>query len=556
MASLSERMVDILRRSQIVPETDLKDALASIGKEGQNKLREVLVKRGLVTEKALVSILSLEIDRPFLSLERLKPDPQLGKLLQESTARQFHVVPVSKIGMTLTVAVADPFDVLALDELRGVTHCKIECVLSSPQDIETALDRLYSAVQSFGPPKNRLPIRTLEKETAAPCVKMVDRLLNDALKNRASDIHIEPLEKTVRVRFRIDGNLREIETFSKKDLRPVLTRVKIMSKLDITESRLPQDGRLKIKMTDREVDCRVSVLPVMHGGKVVMRILDKTNLQIGLENLGFLPETLEAFKAAVKKPFGMILVTGPTGSGKSTTLYSILNQLNTPEKNIITIEDPIEYQVRGITQIQTRSEVGLDFAKGLRATLRQSPDVVMVGEIRDAETADIAIKASLTGQLVLSTLHTNDAAGAMTRLVDMGVEPFLIASSVILVAAQRLVRNVCPSCKKDADIPTEVLRGLAHDLDRICPNSKERIFLKGQGCARCNGTGYYGRMGILETLVVTDELRDLVTRRASSFEIKEAALKKGMTTLRDDALKKFCMGRTTLEEVLRVTSGD
>ncbi len=335
-----------------------------------------------------------------------------------------------------------------------------------------------------------------------------------------------------------------------------MTRLKIMSRLDITEHRVPQDGRFKVKLQDKEVDFRVSVLPVHFGNKIVMRILDKSAISFGLDKLGFLPETLEAFKSAVEKPFGMILITGPTGSGKSTTLYSILNQLNVPERNVITIEDPIEYQVRGITQIHARAEVGLDFANGLRAILRQSPDVVMVGEIRDSETADIAIKASLTGQLVLSTLHTNDASGAMTRLIDMKVEPFLIASSVILVAAQRLCRKICQNCKEKMDIPSEAFKKMGIDLDKLVPDSKNRNFFRGRGCDKCNNTGYRGRLAVLETLVVDDTIRDLIVKRVSSFEIKDYAVKNGMTTLREDAVKKFCQGVTTLDEVIRVTTED
>lgn len=356
------------------------------------------------------------------------------------------------------------------------------------------------------------------------------------------------------MRLRVDGCLEETAPILKTLQNSVLTRLKIMSRLDITENRIPQDGRFKIKLQNKEVDFRVSVLPVAHGSKVVMRLLDKTSLSLGLEKLGFAPETLAAMKNAVEKPFGMILITGPTGSGKSTTLYSILHQLNTPEKNIVTIEDPIEYQVKGITQIQTRSEIGFDFASGLRAILRQSPDIVMVGEIRDAETADIAIKASLTGQLVLSTLHTNDAAGAVSRLVDMKIEPFLIASSVVLVAAQRLCRKICAHCKEKSDVPDEVLKRLAINPDKLFEGQKEKNFFRGKGCIYCNKTGYLGRMGLLEALTITDEVRDLIMKRSSAHVIKEHAVKQGMKTLRDDALRKCAQGLTTLDEVLRVTT--
>ena len=392
-----------------------------------------------------------------------------------------------------------------------------------------------------------------EESKKAPIVKMVDLILAEALKKRASDVHIEPTEKELRIRYRIDGSLQEAFSLPKRNQNAVLTRLKIMSRLDITESRLPQDGRFKVKLDNKEIDFRVSVLPLNYGGKFVLRALDKSNLGVGLEKLGFLKETLEIFNEGLKRPYGMMLITGPTGSGKSTTLYSILNRLNTPEKNIITIEDPVEYQVEGITQIQARPEIGLTFATGLRGLLRQSPDVIMVGEIRDFETADIAIKASLTGELVLSTLHTNDAAGAITRLIDMGVEPFLIASSVILAAAQRLCRRICPYCKTKVDIPASVFERVGVSKKEL-EESKVDKFFKGKGCNRCNDTGYYERMGTLEILLIDDKIRDMIIKCVPSDQIKEYAVKHGMSTLRNNALKKFFNGDTTLEEVIRITT--
>lgn len=362
----------------------------------------------------------------------------------------------------------------------------------------------------------------LEGETA-PIVKIVNLILIESLKRRASDIHVEPEEDSLRVRYRVDGSLHEVLTIPKKNQNAVLARLKIMSGMDITESRIPQDGRFKIRARNKEVDYRVSVLPTSFGAKVVLRALDKSNLSMGLDKLGFSEYTLQRFKEAIAMPFGMILVTGPTGSGKSTTLYSVINQLNTADKNIITIEDPVEYQVEGITQVQANSDIGLTFASGLRSLLRQSPDVIMIGEIRDSETADIAIKASLTGQLVLSTLHTNDAPTAISRLMDMGVEPFLIASSIILVAAQRLCRVVCKACN-------------------------------GKGCEKCSSTGYYGRRAILEVLRVDDKVRELIIDRASVDKVRNYAISKGMKTLRQDAMEKYEKGVTTKEEVLRVTS--
>ncbi len=574
MKNLSERIVEVLKQSKRISEADIQKALVEYAKDGNGKLRDVLVRMGLITDKELTSLLSAELKIPFLNLAKYKIDPELFCLIPEKLARRHQIIPISKIGNTLTLAVVDPFNIIAVDDIELITKSKVECVLSTEKDVQDALDKVYAnesenidtIIGQLGVEAQDLEVVKSQEDSdvanissqsaEAPIVKMVDLILREALNKRASDIHIEPFEHSVRVRYRVDGNLQEALQIPKKNQNAILTRLKIMSRLDITEHRLPQDGRFKVKLQDKEVDFRVSLLPVHFGNKIVMRILDKSSISFGLDNLGFLPETLEAFKSSVAKPFGMILITGPTGSGKSTTLYSVLNQLNTPERNIITIEDPIEYQVTGITQIHARAEVGLDFANGLRAILRQSPDVVMVGEIRDSETADIAIKASLTGQLVLSTLHTNDAAGAMTRLIDMKVEPFLIASSVILVVAQRLCRKVCIHCKEKMDIPAEVFKKIGIDLDKLAPDSKSRNFLKGRGCDKCSHTGYRGRLAVLEALVVDDTIRDLIVKRVSSYEIKDYAVKMGMSTLREDAFKKFCQGVTTLDEVIRVTTED
>ncbi len=574
MKNLNDRLLQLLKASNRIGDKDIRLVLQEHAKNPAEKIRVILVRRGLVAENELSSLLSTELKIPFLNLAKYKIDPEVIHQVPEKLAKSHQVIPISKIGDKLTLAMADPLDILAVDDIELHTRMKVDCVVSTAKDIQEAIDRFYpheaedmAAIASAASEVSE-ELRVVKGEedsdvskatglmNEAPVVKLVDLLLLEALRKRASDIHIEPFEKNVRVRYRIDGNLEEAFEIPKKNQNAVLTRLKIMSRLDITENRVPQDGRFKVKVREKEVDFRVSILPVYFGNKVVMRILDKGALSFGLDHLGFLPETLGAFKAAVEKPFGMILITGPTGSGKSTTLYSILSQLNTPEKNIITIEDPIEYQIKGITQIHARPEVGLDFANGLRAILRQSPDVVMVGEIRDSETADIAIKAALTGQLVLSTLHTNDAAGAMTRLVDMHVEPFLIASSVILVAAQRLCRKICGHCKEKVDIPKEVFGRLNVRFEKIAPNAKDRNFFKGKGCTHCNRTGYWGRMGVLETLVVDDTVRDLVVKNASAFEIKNYAVKNGMTTLHEDALKKCCQGLTTLDEVIRVTMGD
>jgi type IV pilus assembly protein PilB len=386
----------------------------------------------------------------------------------------------------------------------------------------------------------------------APVVKMVNSVLEKALKSRASDIHFEPYEKEFRIRYRVDGSLKESFSHSLELYPALVARIKIISVIDITERRLPQDGRFRLMLKDRQIDFRVSVLPTYFGEKIVLRVLDRSGIKSGLDKLGFTEKPTRALAEAIKKPYGLILVTGPTGSGKSTTLYSILNSLNTPQKNLMTVEDPVEYQVEGITQTQVQPEIGLTFASGLRALLRQSPDIVLVGEIRDSETADIAVKAALTGHLVFSTLHTNSAAGAMTRLMDMGVEPFLIASSVICVGAQRLLRKICPHCKEPAVVPAEVLlrcKFSKPELDKIAP-------FTGKGCAKCNMTGYFGRTGASEVLLVDSDIRKLVIQKKSSNVIHQLAVEKGMETLFENALGLFKAGITTLEEVLRVTSED
>ncbi len=568
----NEIVLSALKKNGKVPE-ELKKAQNICSQEANVKLWDALIQKGVIGEKELAAILSAELKIPFLNLARFKVNPELAKIIPEKTARKYQIVPVSIIGKRLTVAMADPLNILNIDDVAILTQTKVDYVMSTAKDITDAMEKLYvnergqlgAIMEEIGSGGESVELirQSEESETAsvsqesqAPIVKMVDLFLREALKKRASDIHIEPFENRIRVRYRIDGHMQEAFIIPKKNQNVLLTRIKIMTKLDITENRIPQDGRFKIKFPEKEVDFRVSILPTYFGSKIVMRILDKTAISLGLESLGLLPETTKAFESAIAKPFGMILITGPTGSGKSTTLYSILSKLNTSDRNIITIEDPIEYQVRGITQIQARHEIGMDFASGLRAILRQSPDVVMVGEIRDGETADIAIKAALTGQLVLSTLHTNDSAGAVTRLIDMGVEPFLISSSVVLVAAQRLCRRICDFCKEKTEIPPEVFKRLDVDIDKIAPDAKARVFLKSNGCDKCAKTGFKGRLSIVEALTIDEEIRDMIVRRASSLEIKNYAVKKGMSTLRVDALKKFCMGLTTLDEVIRVTAED
>ena len=537
--SLHDKLTQVLLTKKLLTEKDLKRARDIQKKEG-GAFTNVLIREGMVKEEELLSLMSSTFNIPAVNLARYKIEPDGVKLIPEKMARQYRLIAICKLTNTLIVSMSDPLNVFAVDDLKMLTKLNIEPILSTESSILEAIDKFYgtekrrlsdivkeqkaSDIEVVDVAKEEFDISeaALEGETT-PIVKIVSLILLESLKRRASDIHVEPEEDSLRVRYRVDGNLHEVLTIPKKNQNAVLARLKIMSGMDITESRIPQDGRFKIRARNKEVDYRVSVLPTSFGAKVVLRALDRSNLSMGLDKLGFSEYTLQRFKEAIAMPFGMILVTGPTGSGKSTTLYSVINQLNTADKNIITIEDPVEYQVEGITQVQANSDIGLTFASGLRSLLRQSPDVIMIGEIRDSETADIAIKASLTGQLVLSTLHTNDAPTAISRLMDMGVEPFLIASSIILVAAQRLCRVVCKACN-------------------------------GKGCEKCSSTGYYGRRAILEVLSVDDKVRELIIDRASVDKVRNYAISKGMKTLRQDAMEKYEKGVTTKEEVLRVTS--
>lgn len=573
MAVLKRKLTDLLLESKLVSVPDLEKALKLHAETG-GSLKDILIREGLVKERDLMALLSRELFIPFLELSKYKIDFQVAQLIPEKMARQYRVVPISKMGSVLSVAMSDPMNIFALDDLRAITGLDVDIVLASEKEITKVLDKFFSSsvsgddlaeiVEEQSAGKEVEVVRSegmielgsmLEESSKAPIIKIVDLMITEALKKRASDIHIEPLEKELRVRYRIDGHLFDVFKLPKKNQNAVLARVKIISGLDITESRLPQDGRFKVKLKDREIDFRVSALPTTFGQKFVLRTLDKSKLSVGLDTMGISPEPLRLFEEAVKKPFGMILITGPTGCGKSTTLYSILNKLNTPELNIVTIEDPVEYQVDGITQIASRAEIGLTFSSGLRSVLRQSPDVVMVGEIRDSETADIAVKASLTGQLVLSTLHTNDAVGAITRLIDMGVEPFLVASSLVVTSAKRLCRKICVKCREPIDIPKETWKKLG--IERLLKKGQHPVFFKGKGCASCNNTGYYERTGIHEVLMVDDSIRDLIIRRVSTNEIRSFAIeKKGMLTLRDDALLKVIEGVISIEEAFQATTED
>jgi type IV pilus assembly protein PilB len=566
-ASIREKIINALKESGLVDQKKL-DSLLKEGRHGGDKdIIKRLIEGDVIDEKYVLPLLSAAVGIPPINMSKINPDKEAMSLIPEKVMKRHVFIPISRIGKQLTLAISDPTDVLAIDDVRVLTKCDVEVVLASRKELQNALKSYYgeeeedfSTIIEEGDTETDIEVIAgidsfdvqdiTKKSEAAPIVKIVGLIIGEAIKKRASDIHIEPTEKTLRVRYRIDGVLHEEFDLPKKNQNAIIARLKIMSKLDITENRVPQDGRFRIQLEGKEIDFRVSVLPLTTGNKIVLRALDKSNLSLGLETLGFLPGPLEDFKEAISRPFGIILVTGPTGSGKSTTLYSILNELNVPERNIVTIEDPVEYQVQGLTQVATHADIGLDFANGLRAMLRQSPDVIMVGEIRDFETADIAIKASLTGQMVFSTLHTNDAVGAITRLENMGIEPFLISSSLIMACAQRLLRKICPHCKVAAKIPEEVLK----DIREKYPEAREvKTFYTGKGCNKCNNTGYRGRMGTLETVLIDDTLKDMIHKKRPEEEIREYLRSKGAKDLRGNAMIKFINGDTTLEEVLRVT---
>ncbi|MFH1577841.1 MAG: GspE/PulE family protein [Candidatus Omnitrophota bacterium] len=594
MLNLKDKLLDILVNSKAVSKDKL-DKLIQIQKKKKLPLKKILLEEKIISENELLSILSEHLYLPFLHLTKYKFDPKVIALIPERVCRRYEIIPLSCIGNTLSIAMADPLNIFTLDDLKTLTGYKIDIVLSSEEEIKAAIDNQYrqnisdlqqvlsevsreslveakeKGYQDTGVTEELELTAAVQQSKTPPIVKLVDLMLIQALKRRSSDIHIEPEKDCLRVRYRIDGNLHDAFRLPKKNQNAVLARLKIISDMNITESRLPQDARFRVRLENREIDFRVSALPTTFGQKFVLRALDKSNLTIGLDKLGFSEQPLRLFKEAISHPFGMILVTGPTGSGKSTTLYSIINQLNKPERNIITIEDPVEYEIEGITQVQAHHDIGFDFASGLRAILRQSPDIIMVGEIRDAETADIAIKAALTGQLIFSTLHTNDAASSITRLMDMKIEPFLIASSLIMACAQRLCRKLCSRCRQLYTPPADIIKKLGIK-EKFEPSTKLRIdgepvepfiegrsrtidFYQAKGCSYCNYSGFFGRIAILEVLMIDDHIRQLIVKKGSLDEIKDYAIKKqGMMTLRDDVLLKVKAGVTTLDEALRITT--
>ncbi len=554
-----------LLEARIIDEATLTRA-AQQQKNVGGSLTGNLVKIGAITEDALLEFLSRLYSCPSIDLKNYEPDPGLTRLIPGDVAIKFMALPVSRSGRRLVVALANPSNIFAIDDIKFITGYEVEPHVASEAMLKKAIDRAYDSAGTMADVMKGMEdeLAVVEEDDSAeaesgiagadeaPIVKLVNSLIADAVRKGASDIHIEPYERSMRVRFRIDGVMQEMMSPPFKFKAAIISRLKIMAELDIAERRIPQDGRIKIKVLNRTIDLRVSSLPTIFGEKIVMRILDKGNLNIDLEKLGFEPASMKEFVSAIANPYGMVLVTGPTGSGKTTTLYSALSRVNTPEVNVMTAEDPVEYNLDGINQVLVNEDIGLTFAAALRAFLRQDPNIIMVGEIRDTDTASIAVKAALTGHLVLSTLHTNDAPSAIGRMIDMGIEPFLVASSVNLVLAQRLVRKVCNGCRQPVTPNEEVLRELQLDPKEA---AKGTLF-EGVGCVECNNTGYRGRHGVYEVMPMTPRIRDLVLERSSSSAVKLQAIEEGMLTLRRDALEKLKRGLTTVEEVLKETAAD
>jgi type IV pilus assembly protein PilB len=610
---MSAKLGEILVRENLVTPQQLREALdyqrTSGGRLGSN-----LVKLGIISDDVITSVLSRQYGVPSINIDLFQIEDEVVKLISQEVALKYTVLPISKVGATLTLAMADPTNVFATDDIKFMTGLNVEPVIASEASIQMAIGKYYSgstqidifeAAMAYdadkasgkngknGHVKNGNRVKTAERlsdadldvsletfdfqshdgeefeviETNeeidlaqlarasedAPVVRLVNVLMVDSLRRGASDIHVEPYEKAFRIRFRIDGVLYEVMQPPMKLRDPLISRLKIMAKLDISEKRLPQDGRIKIKVKvddrSRELDFRVSTLPTLFGEKVVLRLLDKDKLMLDMTKLGFEPESLEKFQRAIANPYGMVLVTGPTGSGKTNTLYSALQALNTKETNIMTAEDPVEFNLEGINQVQMKEQIGLNFAAALRSFLRQDPNIILVGEIRDFETAEIAIKAALTGHLVLSTLHTNDAPSTISRLVNMGIEPFLVATSVNLIQAQRLIRRVCSGCKEEVHYPPEGLVEIGFSNEE----AKTLKVYKGRGCEICLNTGYKGRIGLYEVMEVTDELRELIIIGASAIELRRKAIELGMITLRESGLCKLREGLTSVEEVVKET---
>jgi type IV pilus assembly protein PilB len=611
------KLGELLLKENMVTPQQLQEALSHQKMNG-GKLGKAFVSLGYVRDEEITSLLSRQYGVPSINLDHFEVDPAIIKIIPAETSRKYQILPLSRSGATLTIAMADPTNVFAMDDIKFMTGYNVEPVVASETSLEEAIEKYYGSTRSLqlkqeggggmasggnqahrmgdsptlkdvldGPAltfddmasvglsevdldalgEEEADVETVKAEDdeidlgalaksseAAPVVKLSNVLLIDALKRGASDIHIEPYEREFRVRFRIDGILYNVMALPMKLRDPLISRLKIMAKLDISEKRLPQDGRIKIRLKvedrSREMDFRVSSCPTLWGEKVVLRLLDKTKLMLDMTKLGFEQDSLDRFKRAISKPYGIVLVTGPTGSGKTNTLYSAIAQLNKPDTNIMTAEDPVEFNLAGINQVQIKDQIGLNFASALRAFLRQDPNIILVGEIRDYETAEIAVKAALTGHLVLSTLHTNDAPSTVSRLVNMGIEPFLVGTAVNLIQAQRLIRRICSQCKEEVhDVPAKTLIEIGFPPEAV---GTFKLY-KGRGCGTCNGTGYKGRVGLYEVMEISEGIRDLIMVGATAVEIKRKALEEGMLTLRMSGLEKIRSGMTTIEEVLRET---
>jgi len=566
------KLGEMLLKAQLITEEQLGQALEHQKSNG-GKLGFNLVKLGFVKEDDITQLLSQQYGVPAINLHSIEIDDAVIKLIPSEVAQKYLIMPISRSGATLTIAMVDPTNVFAMDDIKFMTGYNVEPVVASELAIKDAIDNYYGSSHQLELKKvmdemseadaenlevleeeEELDVAKLEAATEeAPVVKLVNLILTDSIKRGASDIHIEPYEKDFRVRYRIDGVLYEIMNPPMKLRDAITSRLKIMARLDIAEKRLPQDGRIKIKMKlqgkNKEMDYRVSVLPTLFGEKIVLRLLDKENLMLDMTKLGFETDSLAKFEKAIFKPYGMVLVTGPTGSGKTNTLYSSMARVNTPETNIMTAEDPVEFNLHGINQVQMKEQIGLNFASTLRSFLRQDPNIVLVGEIRDFETAEIAVKAALTGHRVLSTLHTNDAPSTINRLMNMGIEPFLVATSVHLICAQRLIRRCCANCKDEVHMPAAALTEIGFSSDEA---SKVKLF-KGKGCQNCNNTGYKGRVGLYEVMEISEGLKEMILCGASAMELRKQAIEEGMVTLRGSGLQKLRDGVTTVEEVLRET---
>ena len=570
---MSVRLGEILLKESLITQDQLDKALEFQRSNG-GKLGSCLTKMGFITDDDITGVLSRQYGVPSINLKYYEIDPNVIKLIPQDTDLRYQVVPLSRVGSVLTIAMTDPTNGFAMDDIKFMTGFNVEQVVASESAIGEAISRFYGGGASsheelsslmkdlvdvdqeleLSAEEQEMDAEALEKAAEeAPIIKLVNLILTDSVKRGASDIHVEPYETEMRVRFRVDGVLQTVMNPPLKLRDAITSRMKIMAKLDIAEKRLPQDGRIMIKYKaegkKKELDFRVSTVPTLYGEKIVLRLLDKENLRLDMTKLGFEPESLKKFERNILKPYGMVLVTGPTGSGKTNTLYSSVARLNQVDTNIMTAEDPVEFQLAGINQVQMKDQIGLNFAAALRAFLRQDPNIILVGEIRDFETAEIGVKAALTGHLVLSTLHTHDAPSTISRLMNMGIEPFLVATSVNLICAQRLVRRICTNCKEELEIPEQALVDAGFGPDEV----KTTKIYHGKGCSTCGKRGYKGRTGLYEVMEINDELRELILVGASALELKKKAIEQGMITLRRSGLVKTAAGLTTLEEVLRET---